>query len=139
MFQFAAIACEQQTESERQHATHKVVTHTVKRLTFRVAEHLHEPTHNHKDRQRLPPSTEEQQTIDDVELKHQSEEPEGTWPYHMVRVGHDVVEHAKLCNDSERRVVPAARRYGIDHGESDKTYHHHLKQFEVMITQEGEG
>ncbi len=44
----------------------------------------------------------DEEAIDDVELQHQTEEPEWTWPDDAVGVGQYIVKHAQHRHDVER-------------------------------------
>ncbi len=73
------------------------------------------------------------QTIDDVELQHQTEEPVWTWPDDAVGIRQYIIEHAQHRNDVERCIVVRTRRDVVEHRECHETYYHHLEEFQIVI------
>ena len=80
----------------------------------------------------------EEQAIDDIELKHQAEEPEGTRPYIVVRVRIPVVDHQQLSDDLLYIVFPRTGCDCVDNGEAYETHNHHLEKLEIMVADERE-
>ena len=124
--------CEEQSRSEREHAAHEVVAHTVEGIAVGSAQHLQQPAHGDEQNGEPRTATMEQKAINYVELQHQTEEPIGTGPYHMVGVGHHVVEHKQLPHDVHKPVMVCTGRYGIDHCERHETHNHHTKMFPIV-------
>ena len=128
-----AASCEEQSGAERQHATHEVIADAVERVALGIAERLQRPASHDEQQREDVAAAPQQQTIDDVELHHQSEEPVGSGPDDVVRVGHHVVEHEHLADDVHHLVFVRSWRYGVHHREDHVAHYHHLKELrEVM-------
>ena len=88
-----AIAGKENAETKGQHAAHEVVAIIVDGFTLRAHHHLYAETYSHQSCCPTPMVAVEQQTIDKVELEHQTEEPVGSRPDVVVGMGKEVVDH----------------------------------------------
>ncbi len=78
-----AISGIEYAQTEWQHAAHKIVAVAVHHFTLRIVkaqEELDDDADDHQSYGPSPMAAIEQQTIDDVELQHQTEEPVRPWP-----------------------------------------------------------
>ena len=80
----------------------------------------------------------DEETVYDVELQHQTEEPIWTWPDDVVWIWQNIIEHAQHRHNVERCIVMRARRDEVEHGECSETGYHHLEEFQIMIAYEAE-
>ena len=126
----------EQSGAERQHAAHEVVAHAVERVALWVAERLHSPAHRNEQQGVDVALAPKQQAVDYIELHHQSEEPVGAGPYHMVGVGHHVVEHEHLSEYVHDVILVRSGRDGVNHRERHEAHYHHLEQLNVVMLQE---
>ena len=136
-----AISGIEDSYTEWQHASHEVVAVAVHRLALWVVEaqdELKGYADRHQTDGESPMTAVDEQAIDDVELKHQAEEPKGTRPDDTIRVGQDIVEHAEHGNDVEKMVFVGTWGDVVEHGESHESYNHHLEEFQIMIADEAQ-
>ena len=77
-----------------------------------------------------------EQSVDDVELDHQPEEPVGPWPDNLVRHGQHIVEQAHLGDDVHHGIGMGDGCDGIQHSECDEPHDHHAEKFEPVIFDE---
>ncbi len=67
----------------------------------------------------------EQKSIDDIELEHKAKEPVRSWPYDMVRVRKEIVEHSQLSDNINKVVLVRAVNDSVNHKEQGETHNHH--------------
>ena len=126
-------------QAERKHSSHEVVAIAVHRLALWVVEsqrQLYRHTDGHQSYGKSPMAAIDEEAIDDIELQHQTKEPEGTWPNDVVGFWQYIVEHAEHRHDVEEVILVCSRRDGIEHRESHESHNHHLEELQIMITDE---
>ena len=131
-----AISGIENAQTEWQHAAHKVVAVTVHHFTLRIVkaqEKLDADADDHQSYGPSPMAAIEQQSIDDVELQHQTEEPVRTRPDDSVGILQHVVEHAQHRYDIQYLIVVRTLRDVVNHRECHETYYHHLEELQIVI------
>ena len=97
-----AITGIEDAQAKWQHSAHEVVAITIHRLALRIVIaqcYLYRHANDHKSDGAPPMTAIDEQAIYDVELQHQTEEPEWTRPDNVVGVGQYVIEHAQHRHD----------------------------------------
>ena len=131
-----AIAGIEDAQTEWQHAAHKVVAVAVHHFTFwivKTQDELDADADSHQSYGPSPMAAIEQQTIDDVELQHQTEEPVWTRPDDVIRILQHIVEHAQHRYDIQRLIVVRTLRDVVNHRECHETCYHHLEELQIVI------
>ncbi len=75
----------------------------------------------------------EQETIDDIEFYHQSEEPIDAGPDDFIGCGQHIDIHHQLCHYMIPMEVETPRSDGIDHEKDGETHDEHAQEFEIMV------
>ena len=133
-----AIAGIKNADAEWQHAAHEVVAIAVHRLTVGRETQLKRQADHHQHYGESPVATVDEEAVNDVELQHQTEEPEWTGPDDAVGIGQYVVEHAQHGDDVERLIVMRPGSEVVEHGKCDEPHNHHLEELEVVIAYESQ-
>ena len=129
---------EKNTQAEGQHATDEIVAEAVDGIAIGVAEYLQEPRDGDQCHDIPRTAAVEQETIDDVELHHQAEEPVDARPNDLVGLRQHVDVHEQLGDDVVPMEGEAARGDGVDHDEQHEADDEHPQEFQIMVAEEGE-
>ena len=115
-----------------------VVAEAVDGVAIGVAEDLQEPTDGDQRHDIPRTAAVEQETIDDVKLQHQAEEPVDARPDNLVGLGQHVDVHKQLGDDVVPMEGETARSDGVDHDEQHEADDEHPQEFQIMVAEEGE-
>ena len=129
----------EQTQTEGQHAAHKIIAPAVQLFALRGAGHLQEGAECHGTERPTPVTAVEQQSVNDVELQHQAEEPERPRPDNFVGGGQQVVHHQQLCGHIHEAIVVGAGGEVVYHEECGIAHKHHDPEFAEVLLHEGPG
>ena len=127
------IADEKDAKTERQHTSHEVITIAVEHLALGIHQQLCRRTRNHQSCRPGPMATIKQQTVHNVELKHQPEEPERAGPDVAIRSRKKIIKHAKLPYNLHKGIMPRGCSDGVDDDKGYKSCNHHLEKLQEMV------
>ena len=126
-------AGQQQSRTKGQYTADAVVAQTVEQFALRLLYRLHHPAEGNDGHNHAPVAAVETETVEQVELQHQTEEPVGTRPDDSVGMGQHVDVHQQLGHDMLGTVMERTGCDGIHHGEGGKAQYHHVEQFLIVV------
>ena len=129
----ATIACVEKAKAEGYHAANIVVAEMEQGSAYRVTHCLNKPARHHKGYRDFPSAAVHQQTVDDLQLYHKSEEPVWAWPDVGVGTDADVDGHRQHSEYFAYGVVIGVGCHAVDENKGGIAYYHHTEQLEVVV------